>query len=595
MIKRRRFIWRLFLPFVLITLVSLIAVSWYATSSLGRFYMDQTAADLEARAHLLETQMGQGAFIYQPDVVDAFCKEAGKRSATRITVILPSGVVIGDSRETPRHMDNHAGRTEIADALNGVVGNSLRYSDTLHQRMMYVAIPYFENNQVAAVIRTSLPVTALDEALADIRIRITLGVLLIAIIAAIVSLLISRQYSRPIEEMKEGAARYAHGELEHRLTLPDSEEMAGLAEAMNLMAEQLSNRIDTIRSQRRELETVLSSMLEGLIAIDNEERIISINQAAANWFEVDVKSAQGRSLQEIIRNQALQKFVTDALQSGEPMEDDVTAFQSGERVLNVKSSPLLDAVHKRIGTLIVFNDVTQLRRLENMRRDFVANVSHEIKTPLTAIKGFVETLQHNNIEDPDETKRFLGIVLKHVDRLSAIIEDLLSLARIEQESEDARSAYQQKLLRGVFRAALQICRPKAEQKEITITLACPDDLAARIDPVLFEQAIVNLLDNAIKYSESNSTIAIVAKQIDDEQITIRVQDQGIGIAQKHLSRLFERFYRVDKARSRNLGGTGLGLAIVKHIAQAHDGKVSVESKLGEGSTFTISLPNTTSP
>jgi len=591
MIKRKRLIWRLFLPFVLITLVSLIAVSWYATSSLGRFYMDQTVADLEARAHLLETQMGHNAFISQPAAVDAFCKEAGKRSATRITVILPDGTVIGDSRETPRHMDNHAGRPEIADALNGVMGTSLRYSDTLHQRMMYVAIPLFENNTVAAVIRTSLPVTALGEALTDIRIRITFGVFLIAVIAAIVSLLISRQYSRPIEEMKEGAARYARGELEHRLTLPNSEEMAGLAEAMNLMAEQLSNRIDIIRSQRRELETVLSSMLEGLVAIDNEERIISINQAAANWFEVETQSAQGRNLQEIIRNQALQKFVTDALQTGDPMEGDVTAFQNGGRVLNVKSSPLLDAVHKRIGTLIVFNDVTQLRRLENMRRDFVANVSHEIKTPLTAIKGFVETLHNDNVEDSSETKRFLGIVLKHVDRLNSIIEDLLSLSRIEQESEDAWTTYQEKPLRGVFRAALQIFRPKAEQKNITITIKCADDLQARFDPILLEQAVVNLLDNAIKYSESGSAITVDARAEDDSGVMIRIQDQGIGIAKKHLPRLFERFYRADKARSRNSGGTGLGLAIVKHIAQAHHGQVSVESKLGEGSTFTIHLPH----
>ncbi len=590
MIKRRRLIWRLFLPFVLITLMSLIAVSWYATSSLGRFYMDQTAVDLEARAYLLEAQMGHGAFIDQPAMVDAFCKKAGKRSATRITVILPSGTVIGDSRETPRHMDNHAGRPEIADALSGVTGTSLRHSDTLHQRMMYVAIPFFENNRVAAVIRTSLPVTALDEALADIRIRITLGVLLIAIIAAIVSLFISRQYSRPIEEMKEGAARYARGDLEHRLTLPDSEEMAGLAAAMNLMAEELSNRIDTIRSQRRELETVLSSMLEGLVAIDNQERIISLNQAAASWFEVETQRAQGRSLQEIIRNQALQKFVTDALQNGEPMEGDVIAFQNGERVLNLKSSPLLDAVHKPVGTLIVFNDVTQLRRLENMRRDFVANVSHEIKTPLTAIKGFVETLHHGSVEDPGETNRFLGIVLKHVDRLNSIIEDLLSLARIEQESEDTWTTYQEKPLRGVFQAALQICRPKAEQKNISITINCENDLQARYDLILLEQAVVNLLDNAIKYSESDSTVTIEAGHEDDNGVMIQIHDQGIGIAQKHLSRLFERFYRVDKARSRNLGGTGLGLAIVKHIVQAHHGRVSVESNLSEGSTFTIHLP-----
>jgi two-component system phosphate regulon sensor histidine kinase PhoR len=345
-----------------------------------------------------------------------------------------------------------------------------------------------------------------------------------------------------------------------------------------------------VEIQRRELETVLSSMLEGLVAVDNEERIISLNQAAAKWLQIDDDlQIQGQNLQEVIRYSAFQQFVTQALKAHDPLEDDITVFQRNSRVLNVQSSPLLDGSRRRIGTLIVFNDVTQLRRLENMRSDFVANVSHEIKTPLTAIKGFVETLHQGGVENPVEIKRFLGIVDKHVNRLNSIIEDLLALSRIEQEDAAGTIVLEKRPVMEVFRVALQICKAKAEEKKIVINIKCADNLKAKLDPSLLEQAVVNLLDNAIKYSNPDSTIDLMAAA-DGDRVVITIRDQGIGIAQKHLPRLFERFYRVDKARSRNMGGTGLGLAIVKHIAQFHGGHVTVESKLGEGSLFSLYLP-----
>ena len=587
--KRKRLLWRLFPSYLLITLLSLTAVSWYATSSLRKFYIEQTATDLKARAHLLERHFRQYLSPLNPSVVDKICKDTGILSATRITVILPSGIVIGDTREEPRHMDNHAQRPEIAIALTGGTGTSIRTSSTLQQRMMYVAIPIEKNEDVVAVVRTSLPVTAIYDELTAIRIKIAIGGLLIAIIAAVISLIISRQYSRPVEKLKEGAVRFAHGELDHRLTPPDAQELAGLADAMNQMARQLDSRINTIENQRRELETVLSSMVESLIAVDNKEHVISLNLAAARWLRTDHRKVQGRSVQEVIRDLALQQFVSDALDTTERMERDITVFQNGERVLNVKSSPLLDANHNRNGTLIIFNDVTQLRQLENLRRDFVANVSHEIKTPLTAIKGFVETLHQGIVEDPEESMRFLGIVRKHVDRLNSIIEDLLSLSRIEQEDESSTIKFEKRPIKEVFSTALQICQTKADEKNIEIKQTCHDELQTHFDPSLLEQAVVNLLDNAIKYSDSDGAIHLEAVVIDG-QVRIGVQDQGIGIAKKHLPRLFERFYRIDKARSRKLGGTGLGLAIVKHIAQTHGGHVTVESKLGQGSTFTLHLP-----
>jgi two-component system phosphate regulon sensor histidine kinase PhoR len=587
--KRKKLIWRLFPSYMLITLLSLTAVSWYATSSLKKHSIKQTATDLEARAHLLEQQIEKYLEPLRPETVDALCKEAGKLASTRITVILPSGVVIGDSREEPKHMDNHATRPEIAQALKGETGKSIRRSETLQQRMMYVAIALQKNRETMAVIRTSLPVTSIFNELTDIRVKIGFGGLLIAIIAAAISLIISRQYSLPLEKLKQGADRFAHGELDHRLTPPDSQELAALADAMNQMARQLDNRIKTIENQRHELETVLSSMVESLLAIDGKERIISLNLAAARWLGTDIRKVQGRSVLEVIRDLALQKFVADALKNRERMQSDITVFHNGERVLNVQSSPLLDTNRKRKGTLIIFNDVTQLRRLENLRRDFVANVSHEIKTPLTAIKGFVETLHQGGVDNPQEAARFLGIVRKHVDRLNSIIEDLLSLSRIEQENEARSIKLEIRSIREVFTTALQICRSKAEKKQIEINQSCPDLFKAKFDPALLEQAVVNLLDNAIKYSNSGSMIFLEAAR-HNGLIRISITDQGIGIAKKHLPRLFERFYRVDKARSRKLGGTGLGLAIVKHIAQAHGGNISVESKLGQGSTFTLELP-----
>jgi two-component system phosphate regulon sensor histidine kinase PhoR len=587
--KRKKLVWQIFPSFLLITLLSLFAVSWYAAQSLRQFYLDHTAADLYARAQLLEKLVDGQLEPLDAGTVDSVCKEMGRSTDTRFTVILLSGIVVGDSIETPDQMDNHAGRPEIKQAFAGKRGRSLRYSSTLRQEMMYVALPITDRGEHIAVVRASLPTTFIENELNSIRIKIIIGGIIIAILAAGVSLAISRRISRPLETMKKGADRFADGELSHRMDTPDSTEMASLAEAMNQMAAHLETHIKAVSDQRNELETVLSSMLEGVIAVDSHERIISVNQAAARLFETDLETFQFRSLQETIRNLPLQQFINKALSSNQPLQEDITLFQNQHRILEVKSSPLLDADQIHVGTLIVLNDVTHLRRLENMRSDFVANVSHEIKTPLTAIKGFVETLQHGKVEKPEETQRFLDIIQRHVNRLNSIVEDLLTLSKIEQEDEAGTLNLRNWKVADVFQAAIQLCRSKAEEKNLNIEVAGNENARADFDPTLIEQAVVNLLDNAVKYSDPGGTITVSAEEKDSE-ILINVRDQGIGIAQKHLPRLFERFYRVDKSRSRQLGGTGLGLAIVKHIARAHGGHVTVESTVGEGSTFTIHLP-----
>jgi two-component system phosphate regulon sensor histidine kinase PhoR len=587
--KRRRLLWQLFPSYLLITIISLLAVSWYGSVAMRHFFLDQTAAGLKARAALLQKQILGLLSPLRAETIDALCKEAGRISETRITVILTDGTVIGDSREMPRLMDNHAGRPEVITALAGQTGQSLRFSKTLQQRMLYVALPIRDSQSIVAVLRTALPANTVETEIRSIQLKIALGGCIIALLAAGISWVISRRISRPIEQMRKGAVQFAGGDLNHRLAYPATEEMAGLADAMNQMAAQLDNRINTIISQRNQLETVLASMLEGVIAVDSEERIVSINRAAAQLFENEPEDCRGKSIQEVIRSPALQQFIRSALNSPKPAEEDITVYQNIERVIEAKSSPLLDAGRKPIGTLVVFNDVTQLRRLENMRRDFVANVSHEIKTPLTAIKGFVETLQQGKVDKVEEEKRFLGIIQKHVDRLNSIVEDLLTLSRIELEDELKEIDTEAVKIVEIFQAVIQLCRLKAEEKNIRVDLDCKPDAAAILDPALIEQAVVNLLDNALKYSEPKSTVVLKSDRQNSE-VVISVRDQGIGIAQKHLPRIFERFYRVDKARSRSMGGTGLGLAIVKHIAQAHGGYVTVESKLGEGSRFSIHLP-----
>jgi two-component system, OmpR family, phosphate regulon sensor histidine kinase PhoR len=590
--KRTRLVWRLFYSYTAIVFGTLLATGWYVVHTLETFLVNGVVSELTERARLVGQQVIPHLDPLDAAVVDAICKRAGSDSRTRFTVILPSGRVVGDTWETPANMENHAGRPEVAGALAHGVADSTRFSTTMQRNIIYVAQAIqLSGNSPAAVVRASVPLSRVEEELAWVRARFIGIGSLIALLALLVTLAISQRHGRKVRELQQGAARLAQGDLSHRLEAPDSEELAGLADSVNRMAEQIESRMQAVIRERNQLEAVLSSMLEGVIAIDHEERVISLNPAAARWFNSSAEKIQGRTLQEVIRDLGIQKFVTQSLQGRTPATADMVVSRNGARILNIKSTPLKGSGPETSGALIVFSDVTQLRRLEEMRRDFVANVSHEIKTPLTAIKGFVETLHHGQVENPDEVRRFLGIIARHVDRLNAIIEDLLMLSRIENEAEHAQLSTERVHLRDIFENALQICRRAAEEKRIRIKVSGEEDLTASVDPVLLEQAVVNLLDNAVKYSAADCEVEIAAR-VAGSEIQISVQDRGLGIERKHLPRLFERFYRADKARSRSLGGTGLGLAIVKHIAQAHGGHVTVESVVGQGSRFTVHLPRT---
>ena len=594
MAVKKKLFWQLFPSYLLITIISLVAVTWYASSAIRNFYINQTVSNLEARARLFEERIAEHMDPLDVRAIDLLAKKAGKRSSTRFTVILPSGLVAGDSHEDPAAMDNHADRHEFLEALKKNRGASLRHSITLKKDFMYVAVPMKNGSQNIAVIRASIPISAVDNALKSIQFKVLLAGFLMALFSAILSLVVSRRITRPIGQIRQWAESIAEGagsmkKWQPKPSVHSSEEIEGLSESLSRMAEELRTRMEQMSRQQNEMKAVFSSMTEGVIAFDMEEHVLGMNQAAAGILKCDLKSARGRDIQEVVRNTALHSFIRETLQARNSIEKDIPTTSNGEGLLNGHGTILRDEVGKQIGALIVLNDVTRLRKLENIRRDFVSNVSHEIKTPITAIKGFVETLRDGAVKNPEDATRFLGIIEKHVDRLAAIIEDLLNLSKIEQESEKKGISLVESRMCDILQNALQICHVAVANKRIEIDTSCADSIEASVDPTLLEQAIVNLLDNAVKYSDDGGTIRLRITR-EKDFIVIAVQDHGVGISRKHLPRLFERFYRVDKARSRQLGGTGLGLAIVKHIVQAHGGDITVDSTLGKGSIFSIRLP-----
>jgi two-component system phosphate regulon sensor histidine kinase PhoR len=558
-----------------------------------QFLLKKIQDDLQARALLFENYILEHVEPLDEESIDRLCKKIGPSASTRLTVILPSGRVIGDSEEDPQKMDNHLDRPEILDAMEKDVGASTRYSPTLGKQLMYLAVPLKRNSRTVAFVRAAIQVDSVDRDIEAVQMNMAFSGLVIAGFATLLSLLVSHRIRRPIEEIRRGAERFSQGDFQHPLPVSDLKEIGELSETLNTMARELQKTFFTITEQRNELGAVLSSMAEGVLAMDMEERILGMNHAASVIFECDPKQVQGRTIQEVIRHPELQSLVTKALASEEAVERDVVLYLKEERVLNGHATILRDGEGNRVGVLVVLNDITRLRKLENIRKDFVANVSHEIRTPITAIKGFVETLRDGAMQSPEEADRFLGIIQNHVQRLESLVEDLLSLSRIEEDTEKEAIALEEKAVKDVLAGALQLCQMKAEPKQIRMVLSCKQDVVARINPSLLEQAVVNLLDNAVKYSEPGKSVWVEMDKT-EKDVLIRVRDEGCGIEKQYQERLFERFYRVDKARSRKLGGTGLGLAIVKHIMEAHGGRVSVESQPGRGSTFTLHLPRISS-
>ncbi len=584
--KRRKLLWQLFPTYVFVVAISLAASAWYGARTFESAYMASLGRNLEARARVVGRAL-ENLQTLDAASADAVCKSYGELTATRITAILLDGTVVGDSEKNPAEMENHGLRDEFLQAVKNGAGSAVRDSASVHREMMYVAI-YHDGAAGGPdfVVRTAISLSEVKAAMGKVYSRVFLFGLTILVLSAAISVYLTRRTTRQIDALTESAERYADGKLDREIETSEhaSEELAVLSNALSRMASELKRRIDTSERERAELSAVLSAMVEGVIAVDREGKIITINPAASALAETGGKPAIGRTIFEVARHAEFQRFITEALKTGMAAEKEITLTKDSDRIIKITGTPLPGGA----GALFVMDDVTRLRKLENVRREFVANVSHELKTPITSIKGFVETLLDGAMDDEEAKVKFLEIIKKQSDRLQAIIEDLLQLARVEQAAEESALELGEISLRQVAAAAIDGCFARAAKTRPEAVLECPGDIRVLANGALLELAIVNLIDNAIKYGGGGGKVTVSCKK-EGACAVVSVADEGPGIPKEHLGRLFERFYRVDRARSRDVGGTGLGLAIVKHIALAHGGAVFVESEPGKGSVFSIRI------
>lgn len=579
---------QLLAAYALIVAGMLAAALVLVTQIAARQYLDTLTSTLAAHARVLDQVINFPLTADGFSEINAWCETVGRITDSRVTVVTESGRVAGDSEGDANTMANHGDRPEILDALAGRTGRHIRFSDTLQKDMIYIAVPLNVGGATAGAIRMAVPSTALTAIKRQSLRRAAPVAACIALVASVLAWAIARRIAKPFEALSRRVAENTEDSVALRYHPGGATEARDLADAIERMTTHHEDRVQSLLRQHNELQAIVSSMGEGVLAVDRDGRVLNLNRAASDMLRAAPASAPGRALREVVRNPELDEFVEQVLTVGHPFEREVVLFEDEERHLRLHGAPINDARGMRIGAVIVLGDMTHVRRLERVRRDFVANVSHEIRTPVTSIKGYVETLLDGAMDEPQSCRRFLEIVARQADRLIEIIHDLLTLAQVEQEARSG-IARDRAMLCSVLESAVSGCTARAVARDMHIDLRCLPDLEARVNAPMMEQAVVNLLNNAIAYSDSGDTI-IVEAVADSGMLTICVTDHGPGVAREHLPRLFERFYRVDKARSRQLGGTGLGLAIVKHIVQSHDGHVGVESRPGKGSTFTICVP-----
>lgn len=586
--RRWKLFWRLLIPLLLV----LVAASLGAAAFAGRSFLAlREDEEVDRLAHEARFVAEQVAHV-SGQRLTSLCRVPGSLFDSRFTIIDQGGAVLCDSALEPGEMESHLARPEVKRALTGELGVARRHSATLGTEMLYVAVRCQREDRTVMVVRAARTLEALARPLGSLYLSVALAALGTALLLAAIMFWFLRRVTRPMEELEHAADRLAAGDLTVRVSASASREVRSLAQAMNSMAQGLQERFDTIERQRSELNAVFSSMLESVLVVDPDGRITGLNQAACELLRVaSPDKAIGRLLGELSEHAELRDVVDQTLESDSPVELDLALE---ERSLVVHGSPVHDPKAERHSALIVLNDVTRLRKLEELRKEFVANVSHELKTPITSIQGFVETLRDGALDDPEQARHFLDIVARHVERLARIIEDLLTLSRLEQGFDDNPALLQPGKLRPALLNVADLCRTKAQAGNVEIEVDSDPDVSVLMNQPLLEQAFINLLDNAIKYSPSGSKVVVRSLNI-GPLVRVEVQDHGPGIPAEHLTRIFERFYRVDKARSRKLGGTGLGLAIVKHIVLAHHGTISVVSTPGSGSTFRITLPTSPNP
>jgi two-component system phosphate regulon sensor histidine kinase PhoR len=569
-------------------LVSVVAADAYLSSVLDRDLTERVRTDLVVRLKFVEREASAfGAPIDDRTSWDRLADDLGRHGEGRVTIVRRDGALLGDSELDSAGLlrgENHADRPEIVQALSDKQGSATRWSSTVKERMMYVAVPFQRDGIVVGAVRLAKPLSEVDEAIAHVRRFIFVSTAIALAVAALLMLLASHWMSRQVRRLTEVARCMASGDLDVRTHASGRDELGELGRALDQLATNLREAISTARKEGDLMARVLEGMREGVLLLDDEGNVALANPALRDTLLLG-SDVVGKSPLEVVRNAALKRILDEAASASEVVSGELEMGDIKPRRLLVHAAALRGDPK---GVLAVFVDVTDLRRLETVRRDFVANVSHELRTPVAAVRSAAETLRRAIETQPDAASEFVDMIERNADRLGQLVDDLLDLSRIE--SREFKLNLEAVNLEHVAGQVVSMSRERADAKGLRLSVAVAADApAARADRRALEQVLGNLLENAVKYCAPGASVTVKAER-DDATVRISMEDTGPGIEPQHLPRLFERFYRVDAGRSRELGGTGLGLSIVKHLVEAMQGRVAVESTPGQGSRFSFWLP-----
>lgn len=569
-----------------ITMIITIFFSWNKTKE---YFFDRIEVESISKTNLL-LEIFSIDNNYDENSMQNFVDKYSKKSGSRITIIQSDGLVVAESDGKINEMDNHRFREEIKNAFEKQkVFLSLRYSNTLKGYYQYVAAPINTDN-FTGVLRTATPLKEVEIIINEMLMMILVGIVIGAIVAIIVAYQLTKRFMEPINELTEAAIKISEGDYEDKIYIDQSDEVGVLAEAFNNMIYKLRINRWTLENKNAELESILSSMGSGIIVVGHDLKVGIYNKKFLELFNIKDEVVTGKLFYEVTRNLVIFEMLEQALELGKMIVKEAKVYEpSGEKIYLIYANQIKSKVEprKKFGALLVVQDITQMRKLENMRSDFVSNVTHELKTPLTSIRGFVETLKNGAIDDEKVALQFLNIIDIEAERLEGLIHDILVLSEIEaMVGENNIKDYN---MEEIVNEVIEILMPEAIEKKIKIEPIIENDLKSfRCNKNRIKQLIINIVGNAIKYTDEGFVKIYLREEFNN--LLIIIEDTGIGIEKKHIPRLFERFYRVDKGRSRSTGGTGLGLSIAKHIVELYNGKINIDSKESEGTKVKIRLP-----
>jgi two-component system phosphate regulon sensor histidine kinase PhoR len=574
--------WRITFPFVLLIIIIMGVLGAYLVNSTRNQQLDNLRVQLENEARITAEASLPG--FLSPDgepILSDMANKLGEQINTRVTIIALDGTVLGDSEEDPAAMENHAARPEIKDALNKGLGESTRYSTTLTEKMMYVAVPVSHQGEVLGIARVALPLTEIESLVQRVTVSIAVAMAIAALLVMLAAWLIARITTRPIREITAASRKIASGELEQKITIETGDEVEELAYSFNEMSSKLKALVDTISGDKARLETILDNMADGVIMTDNEGNISLANRAVKTLFKI--KDAVNKPLIEVVRDYEVDELLKLCLQNADVQD---TQYESGTSKRFVRAIAIPITGYRPGGVLILFQDLTDIKNLQTTRRELIGNISHEFRTPLASIKAMVETLQDGAVNDREAASDFLPRIAGEVDRLTQMVTELTELTHIETGKAELR--LETVNLNLLIEEIIKQLSPQAERQQLSIKT----DLDSALPPVQADierirQVMVNLAHNAIKFTSPGGSITIASRR-GDNSVIVAVTDTGIGISRSDLPHVFERFYKADRARSG--GGTGMGLAIAKHAIEAHGGSIRVQSEEGKGSTFSFDLP-----